>query len=113
MARTVDWLVSATVIFNTSGLHSMATEIGRLVSPTAIRLDCNAIAQIIGVPSEEAGPDCAAYLREQGGYYVLQTPSESSMLVTFQCRYQFGNIIQNYLREKLQKSVHVSMCHDV
>ena len=98
MARTIGWSTTATRRNNSAVLRPMAADVSCFVNATVIRLDVNAIAQIIGVPSDKAGPDCAAYL-EKRGCEILQSPTENCIYVRFCCDYQFKKFIHEYLLE--------------
>ena len=84
MARTVGRSATATRRNNSAVLRSMAADVSCFVNAIVIRFDVNAIAQITGVPSDKAGPECASYL-EVRGCGILQIPTENGMLVRFQC----------------------------
>ena len=84
MARTIGWSATATGRNNIAVLRPMATEVSCFVNATVIKINWNALAQITGVPSDKAGPECASYL-EVRGCGILQIPTENGMLVRFQC----------------------------
>ena len=84
MARTIGWSATATGRNNIAVLRPMAADVSCFVKATDIRMDWNATAQITGVPSDKAGPECACYL-EVRGCGILQIPTENGMLVRFQC----------------------------
>ena len=82
MARTIGWSATATGRNNIAVLRPMATEVSCFVNATVIRINWNALAQITGVPSDKAGPDCAAYLEGQG-CVIMQIPQEQGKLSVY------------------------------